>query len=53
MGRARLARRKAYARNQRLKAPQDETTDSKPGGSGLGGTAHPMALGLLGNFSVG
>ena len=43
MGRARLARRKAYARNQRLKAPQDETTDSKPGGHGLGGTAHPPA----------
>ena len=28
MGRARLARRKAYVRNQWLKASQDETTDS-------------------------
>jgi hypothetical protein len=28
-------------RNQRLNAPQDETTSSKSGGSGLGCNAHP------------
>ncbi|MFL6044834.1 MAG: IS3 family transposase [Propionibacteriaceae bacterium] len=32
----------AYARNQRLNAPQDETTDPKPGGHGSDRTAHPM-----------
>lgn len=40
-------------RNQRLNAPQDETTSSKPGGSGLGRNAHPRTCGeLLGLVDV-
>lgn len=41
-------------RNQRLNAPQDESTDPKPGGCGSDCTAHsPSPLGWAGNSWAG